>query len=206
MLLVVGLGNPGSEYARNRHNVGFMAADAVAGRFGFSAWKARFSGVLAEGRIGGEKVLLLKPQTYMNLSGRSVGGAVNFYKLPPECVLVLHDEIDLAAGKVRVKEGGGLAGHNGLKDIKAHIGADFRRLRFGIGHPGGRDLVTGYVLNDFTASDREWLEPLLAAVADNFALLVEGRDSDFMSAVAQAAPPPPSDSEDNGGEDNGGAG
>jgi PTH1 family peptidyl-tRNA hydrolase len=200
MLLVAGLGNPGPEYARNRHNVGFMAADAVAARFGFSAWKAKFSGALAEGRIGGEKVLLLKPQTYMNLSGRSVGEAVNFHKLEPECVLVLHDEIDLDAGKVRLKAGGGLAGHNGLKDIKAHIGADFRRLRFGIGHPGDRDLVTGYVLNDFTAADKQWLKPFLAAVADNFALLVEGRDSDFMSAVAMAAPPPPSGLEPGGAD------
>ena len=190
MLLVAGLGNPGAEYARNRHNVGFMAADALSGRFGFPAWKAKFSGALAEGRIGGEKVVLLKPQTYMNLSGGPVGKAVNFYKLQPQNVLVLHDEIDLAAGKVRLKEGGGLAGHNGLKDIKAHMGADFRRLRFGVGHPGDRDLVTGHVLNDFSASDRQWLEPLLAAVADNFELLVEGRDQDFMNALAIAAPPP----------------
>ncbi len=190
MLLVVGLGNPGSEYAHNRHNVGFMAADAVAGRFGFAAWKAKFSGALAEGRIGAEKVILLKPQTYMNESGRAVAKAVNFYKLQPQDVLVLHDEIDLDAGKVRAKEGGGLAGHNGLKDIKAHIGADFRRLRLGVGHPGDRDRVTGHVLNDFSASDRQWLEPLLAAVADNFELLVLGRDQDFMSALALAAPPP----------------
>ncbi len=202
MLLVTGLGNPGVEYARNRHNIGFMAAEAVAGRFGFSPWKARFSGVLAEGRIGGEKVLLLKPQTYMNESGRAVAKAVNFYKLQPEDVLVLHDEIDLDAGKVRLKEGGGLAGHNGLKDIKAHMGADFRRLRFGVGHPGDQDLVTDYVLNDFTASDREWLEPLIAAVADNFALLVMGRDQDFMSALAVAAPPPQPSS---GGLEPGGA-
>jgi len=200
MLLVVGLGNPGPEYAGNRHNIGFMAADAVARRFGFSPWKSKFGGDLAEGRIGTEKVLLLKPQTYMNCSGRSVAEAVNFYKLAPEDVLVLHDELDLAAGKVKARTGGGLAGHNGLKDIQPHIGSDFRRLRLGIGHPGDKDRVTGHVLNDFAKSDKQWLEPLLDAVADHFELLADGREAEFMSEVARAAPAPKDEPETESGD------
>jgi len=199
MLLVVGLGNPGSEYAGNRHNIGFMAADAVARRFGFSPWKSKFHGDVAEGRIGGIKALILKPRTYMNDSGRSVAEAVNFYKLEAAAVLVLHDELDLAEGRVRAKTGGGLAGHNGLKDIKAHIGEGFRRLRFGIGHPGDKDRVTGHVLNDFAKSDRQWLDPLLAAVADHFELLAAGRDADFLSEVAKQAPRQAADEQESGG-------
>lgn len=190
MLLVVGLGNPGSQYAHNRHNFGFMAADALVRRHGFSDYRMKFHGEIAEGTIGGTKVLVLKPMTYMNDSGRSVAAAVQFYKLAPEDVLVLHDELDLAPGKVRAKRGGGLAGHNGLRDIKAHIGPDFRRLRLGIGHPGNKALVQAYALRDFPKADAGWREKLLEAVAENFSLLVEGDDSGFMTKVAQATTPP----------------
>ncbi|MEX2452108.1 MAG: aminoacyl-tRNA hydrolase [Rhodospirillales bacterium] len=190
MLLVVGLGNPGSQYAHNRHNFGFMAADALVRRHGFSDYRMKFHGEIAEGTIGGTKVLVLKPMTYMNDSGRSVAAAVQFYKLAPEDVLVLHDELDLAPGKVRAKRSGGLAGHNGLRDIKAHIGPDFRRLRLGIGHPGNKALVQAYALRDFPKADAGWREKLLEAVAENFSLLVEGDDSGFMTKVAQATTPP----------------
>jgi PTH1 family peptidyl-tRNA hydrolase len=190
MLLVVGLGNPGSEYAHNRHNFGFMAADALVRRHDISDYRVKFHGEIAEGTIGGIKVLVLKPMTYMNDSGRSVAAAVRFYKLAPEDVLVLHDELDLTPGKVRAKRGGGLAGHNGLRDIKAHIGPDFRRLRLGIGHPGNKALVQGYALRDFPKADEAWREKLLEAVAENFSLLVEGDDSGFMTKVAQATTPP----------------
>jgi PTH1 family peptidyl-tRNA hydrolase len=159
MQLWVGLGNPGRDYARNRHNIGFMALDAVHRRYGFSAWRSKFQGLHSEGRIGDARVHLLKPQTYMNESGRSVAGAVIFYKMPAaalaERLTVFHDEIDLAPGKIRVKVGGGLAGHNGLRSIAAHLGPDFRRVRIGIGHPGDKDRVTGHVLNDFSKSDEK---------------------------------------------------
>ncbi|MEQ8196248.1 MAG: aminoacyl-tRNA hydrolase [Rhodospirillales bacterium] len=190
MLLVVGLGNPGSQYARNRHNFGFMAADVIVRRHGFSDYRAKFHGDIAEGTIGGTKVLVLKPMTYMNESGRAVAAAMQFFKLAPEDVLVLHDELDLAPGKVRAKRGGGLAGHNGLRDIKAHIGENFRRLRLGIGHPGDKKLVLNYALRDFPKADEEWVEKLLDAVAEHFPLLVKGDDSGFMSRVAQATNPP----------------
>jgi len=189
MQLVVGLGNPGPQYAQNRHNFGFMAADAIARRHGFGAFRAKFHGELAEGIIGNEKILILKPQTYMNESGRAVAAAMQFYKLGPEDVLVLHDELDLAPAKLKVKRGGGLAGHNGLRDIKSHIGPDFRRVRLGIGHPGDKKLVEGYALRDFPKADQPWVDDILDAVADNFPLLFQDDDAGFMTRVAQTVRP-----------------
>jgi len=191
--LVVGLGNPGPQYAQNRHNFGFMAADAIARRHGFSAFRDKFHGELAEGIIGNEKILILKPQTYMNESGRAVVAAMQFYKLAPEDVIVLHDELDVAPAKLKVKRGGGLAGHNGLRDIKAHIGPDFRRVRLGIGHPGNKKLVEGYALRDFPKSEQHWVEDILDAVADNFSLLLQDDDAGFMTRVAEAVRPPKQD-------------
>jgi PTH1 family peptidyl-tRNA hydrolase len=196
MKLFVGLGNPGGQYALNRHNVGFMAVDAIAAAHDFPSWRKRFSGLAAERKLGREPVLLLKPETFMNESGRSVGEAVRFYKLSVGDVIVFHDELDLAPGKVRVKTGGGVAGHNGLKSITAHIGNDYVRVRIGIGHPGRKDLVTGYVLHDFAKQDYEWLEPLLAAISDEAPHLADGAYDKFQSAVAHRmqsdeAPPPP---------------
>ena len=189
MQLVVGLGNPGPQYAQNRHNFGFMAADAIARRHGFGAFCAKFHGELAEGIIGNEKTLILKPQTYMNESGRAVAAAMQFYKLGPEDVLVLHDELDLAPAKLKIKRGGGLAGHNGLRDIKSHIGLDFRRVRLGIGHPGDKKLVEGYALRDFPKADQPWVDDILDAVADNFPLLFQDDDAGFMTRVAQTVRP-----------------
>jgi len=186
MKLFVGLGNPGQEYAFNRHNVGFMAVDAIAAAHGFPAWRKRFSGLAAEGRLGGEQVLLLKPQTFMNESGRAVGEAARFYKLELDDVVAFHDELDLAPGKVRVKTGGGVAGHNGLKSLSAHIGNDYMRVRIGIGHPGRKDRVKGYVLHDFSKADQAWLEALLGAIAENAAYLAEGVTDKFQSRVAHA--------------------
>ncbi|MDA8230606.1 MAG: aminoacyl-tRNA hydrolase [Magnetospirillum sp.] len=190
MLLVVGLGNPGLDYARNRHNIGFMAADQLVRRHSFSPWKAKFQGEVAEGVIGGEKVMVLKPHTYMNLSGQSAGAAARFLKVPVEDLVVLHDELDLPAGRLRVKRGGGAGGHNGLKSLDSHLGRDYRRVRLGIGHPGDKDRVAGYVLHDFAKADQAWLEPLLDAVADAFPLLVAGDDSGFMNRVATLTQPP----------------
>lgn len=184
MKLFVGLGNPGQEYAFNRHNVGFMAVDAIAAAHDFPAWRKRFSGAATEGRLGGEPVLLLKPQTFMNESGRAVGEAVRFYKLDLGDVVVFHDELDLVPGKVRVKTGGGVAGHNGLKSLAAHIGNDFVRVRIGIGHPGRKDRVTGYVLHDFAKADYAWLEPLLGAIAEEAPYLAEAANDKFQSRVA----------------------
>ena len=186
MKLFVGLGNPGANYAFNRHNVGFMAVDAIAAAHGFPAWRKRFAGVAAEGKLGREQVMLLKPQSFMNESGRSVGEAVRFYKLHLGDVVVFHDELDLAPGKVRVKTGGGVAGHNGLKSLTAHIGNDYVRVRIGIGHPGRKDLVSGYVLHDFAKADHDWLEPLLGAIAAEAPLLAEGANDKFQSRVAHA--------------------
>lgn len=166
MHLLVGLGNPGAKYARNRHNIGFMALDAIVRRHGFGPWRKRFEAQCAEGTLAGVKVLALKPETFMNNSGRSVGAAVRFYKLEPGDVTVLHDEIDLAPEKVRYKVGGGHAGHNGLRDIAHQIGADFARVRIGVGHPGLKDQVTGHVLDDFSKADMAWVEPLLDAIAE----------------------------------------
>ena len=189
MKLIAGLGNPGDKYAANRHNIGFMAVDGIARRHGFSPWRRRFSGEVAEGRLGGDKVILLKPMTFMNESGRSVGEAMRFFRLEPSDVIVLHDELDLAPGKVRIKTGGGHAGHNGLRSIMAHIGADFHRVRLGIGHPGDKRLVHGYVLHDFGKAEREWLEPLIEAVADNADLLVAEDFSGFLNRVHLAVAP-----------------
>jgi len=190
MKLIAGLGNPGGKYAANRHNIGFMAVDEIARRHGFSPWRRRFSGQVAEGRLGGDKALLLKPSTYMNESGRSVGEAMRFFKLAPQDVIVIHDELDLAPGKLRLKSGGGHAGHNGLRSIIAHIGADYHRLRLGIGHPGDKRAVHGYVLRDFPKADRLWLEPLIAAVADEADLLAEGDFAGFLNRVHLALPRP----------------
>ncbi len=184
MLLVVGLGNPGEKYTRNRHNIGFMAADEIVRRHNFSPWRVKFQGELSEGKIGLEKTLILKPQTFMNESGRSVAEAVQFFKIAPEDIIILHDEIDLVPGKVRVKRGGGHAGHNGLRSIHAAIGEAYARVRLGVGHPGEKDRVSGHVLNDFSKADGEWLEPLLDAVAENFELDVRENDADFMTKVA----------------------
>jgi PTH1 family peptidyl-tRNA hydrolase len=183
MLLIAGLGNPGRRYAGHRHNVGFMAADAIHRRHHFPPWRARFQGEASEGILDGEKTLLLKPATFMNESGRSVGQAMQFYKLKPSDVLVIYDELDLPPGKARLKTGGSAAGHRGLRSIESHIGKEFRRLRLGIGHPGSRELVNGYVLHDFAKSDSEWLDPLLGAVAEHASLLAAGEDSSFMNRV-----------------------
>jgi PTH1 family peptidyl-tRNA hydrolase len=189
MLLLVGLGNPGPRYAYNRHNVGFMALELIRKRYGFSAARQRFEGEASEGTVAGEKVLALKPLTFMNESGRAVGAAANFHKIPPEDVIVLHDEIDLAPGKVRAKRGGGHAGHNGLRSIVQHIGPEFRRVRMGVGHPG-KERVLGHVLNDFSAEEREWAGAMIGAVSDSLPLLIAGDDAAFMSEVARRAPPP----------------
>jgi len=184
MKLFVGLGNPGSAHAKHRHNVGFMAADQVMKSHGFSAWRNRFQGQVSEGRFGTEKCMLLKPQTYMNESGRSVGDAMRFYKLEPADVTVFYDELDLAPGKLRVKTGGGAAGHNGIKSIASHIGADFTRVRIGIGHPGSKGKVSSYVLHDFARADWQWLEPLLDAIAAAAPKLADDDAAGFMNEVA----------------------
>lgn len=189
MLLLVGLGNPGSEHRRQRHNVGFMVIDAIAERHNFQPFKKRFQGEIAEGVLDGTKTLLLKPQTYMNLSGKSVGEAAHFYKLPPAQVVVVHDELDLAAGKIRMKLGGGHAGHNGLRSVDGAIGPNYRRLRIGIGHPG-KDLVLGYVLQNFHADERVWLDPLLEAMAAEAGYLAKNDDTGFMTKVALRLQPP----------------
>ena len=183
MLLIVGLGNPGSGYAGNRHNIGFMVVDAIAKRHGIGPWRRRFQGVSAEGPLSGERVLLLLPGTYMNESGRAVAEAANFYKLGLPDIVVVHDEIDLASGKVRVKTGGGSAGHNGLRSISSHVGNDYRRVRIGVGHPGAKELVHDYVLNDFAKSEREWVAALCGLIADNAGLLAKGEDASFQNKV-----------------------
>jgi PTH1 family peptidyl-tRNA hydrolase len=187
MRLFVGLGNPGPQYARNRHNVGFMAVEAIARRWRAPAWRRKFHGNVSEVELGGERVLLLEPFTFMNESGRSVAEAARFYRLPPDRVVVFHDELDLAPGKVRVKAGGGTAGHNGLRSIAACLGTPaFVRVRIGIGHPGHRDRVVPWVLSDFAKSDAEWLDPLLDAIADAAPLLARSDADGFMNAVAVA--------------------
>ncbi len=184
MLLFVGLGNPGAKYAGNRHNIGFMAVDAIARAHGFGPWKSKFQGQVSEGRLGREKVLLLKPGTYMNLSGQSAGEAMRFYKLSPEDVTVFHDELDLAPGKLRVKRGGGHAGHNGLRSLHQHISETYQRVRLGIGHPGRKDLVSHYVLQDFARADAAWLDDLLRGISDGAVYLAEGDTDKFQNAVA----------------------
>jgi PTH1 family peptidyl-tRNA hydrolase len=185
MKLIVGLGNPGEKYAGNRHNIGFMAVDEIARGYSFGPWKKRFQGITAEGQIGTEKCILLKPATYMNESGRAAGDAMRFYKLTPTDVIVIHDELDLKAGVVRVKSGGGNAGHNGLKSLSAHIGNDYKRVRLGIGHPGDKALVVHYVLQDFAKADKEWLVPFLDGIARGMDRLVEGSDAAFLSEAAR---------------------
>ena len=185
MQIFVGLGNPGGKYAQTRHNIGFMAVDRIAEENGFGPWKAKFQGQVTEGRLGGDKVLLLKPETFMNLSGQSVGEAMRFYKLTPEDVTVFHDELDLAPGKVKLKTGGGHAGHNGLRSIHAHIGEAYHRVRLGIGHPGRKELVSGYVLHDFARADAEWLDDLMRGLADGAPYLADGDRSRFQNAIAQ---------------------
>ncbi|MBL8563911.1 MAG: aminoacyl-tRNA hydrolase [Gemmobacter sp.] len=193
MKLWVGLGNPGAKYAGNRHNIGFMALDRLAEDHGFSGWKRSFQGLIAEGRLGDEKVLLLKPETFMNLSGQSVGEAMRFHKLLPGDVTVFHDELDLAPGKIKVKTGGGHAGHNGLRSIHAHIGEAYHRVRLGIGHPGHKDAVAGYVLHDFGKADQAWLDDLLRGICDGAGALAAGDAAKFLNAVAlRVAPPRPS--------------
>jgi PTH1 family peptidyl-tRNA hydrolase len=184
MKLFVGLGNPGGQYAFNRHNVGFMAVDVISAAHGFSPWRKRFQGLTCEGRLGGEQVLLLKPQTFMNESGRSAGEAARFYKVPVGDIVVFHDELDLAPGKVRVKIGGGVAGHNGLKSLTAHLGNDYMRVRIGIGHPGHRERVIGHVMRDFAKADMEWLEPVLDAMSDAAPVLAKGEKDRFQTQVA----------------------
>jgi peptidyl-tRNA hydrolase, PTH1 family len=183
MRLLVGLGNPGARYTGNRHNIGFMVVEAIARRHGIGPWRRRFHGVATEGPIGGERALLLLPGTYMNDSGLAVADAARFYKLEPGQIIVVHDELDLASGKVRVKVGGGAAGHNGLRSITAHIGNDYKRVRIGVGHPGDKDLVLNYVLADFAKSERPWVDALCEVIADNAELIMKGADSTFQNRV-----------------------
>ncbi|NIA71946.1 aminoacyl-tRNA hydrolase [Pelagibius litoralis] len=190
MLLLVGLGNPGPRHAQNRHNIGFMAVDEIVRRHSFAPWRKRFQAETAEGRLGRVKTLAMKPQTYMNESGRAVGEALRFFKLEPEQVVVLYDEIDLAPNKLRVKCGGGTGGHNGIRSIEAHIGKEFWRVRLGVGHPGQKELVHGHVLNDFAKADQPWVETLLDAVAIEIPSLAEGDAPRFMSRVAETINPP----------------
>lgn len=184
--LLVGLGNPGARYAANRHNVGFMAVEAIAARHNLPPWRSRFLGAFSDGRIGAGRGYLLMPGTYMNESGNAVSQAMNYFRLTPADVVVFHDELDLAPGKVRVKTGGGAAGNNGIRSITAHIGAEFRRVRIGIGHPGHKHAVQPWVLGDFSKAEREWVTPLLETIADHADCLVAGDDANFMNRVALA--------------------
>jgi len=183
MLLLVGLGNPGARYVGTRHNVGFVAVQAIAKRHGIGPWRRRFQGVACEGTLGGARVLLLLPGTFMNESGRAVAEAAHFYKLPLIDITVFHDEIELPPGKVRIKVGGGIAGHNGLRSISEHIGNNYRRVRIGVGHPGHKDLVEHYVLSDFAKSEQRWVEALTEILADNVDFLVRGEDASFQNKV-----------------------
>lgn len=206
-LLIAGLGNPGSEYARNRHNAGFMAVDAIYDRHRFGPWKSRVQGLVADGELLGRKTYLLKPMTYMNESGISVGALARFYKLPLTAVVVFHDEIDLAAAKLKVKTGGGDAGHNGLRSITAALGPDYRRVRIGVGHPGEKGRVHGHVLGNFAKSDEDWLVAMLDGIAEAAPLLAKDDDTGFMNKVALIAAPakrkskPAEDAPDNGSKD-----
>ncbi len=190
MFLFVGLGNPGAKYAGNRHNIGFMAVDEIVRRHSFLPWRKKFHSDISEGKLRAEKVLVLKPQTFMNESGRAVGEAVRFHDIDLDKVYVFYDELDLEPGKLRVKTGGGAAGHNGIRSIASHIGPDFKRVRLGIGHPGEKDDVMPHVLGDFAKSDREWVTKLLEGVADEVELLAEGKGEKFQSKVAMVLNPP----------------
>jgi len=205
MQLFVGLGNPGAKYAGNRHNIGFMALDEIARDHGFAPWRSKFQGQVSEGRLGREKVILLKPETFMNLSGQSVGEAMRFYKLSVEDVVVFHDELDLAPGKCRVKQGGGHAGHNGLRSIHQHITPEYTRIRLGIGHPGHKDRVSGYVLADFAKAEQGWLDDLMRGISDGAAHLAEGDNAKFQNAVALRVNPPRSSGGQKGGAPKGAA-
>jgi PTH1 family peptidyl-tRNA hydrolase len=185
MKLLVGLGNPGKDYARHRHNVGFMALERIAARHGLGPWRKRYHGLVAEGPIGGRRVMLLMPQTFMNDSGQAVGEAQRYLKIPEADIYVIHDEIDLGPGKLKVKVGGGNAGHNGLRSISAHVGNEYARVRIGVGHPGRKDAVIGYVLHDFSKADQDWLEPMLDAIAEAAGRLAEGNDAHFLSDVTR---------------------
>ncbi|MFT3687567.1 aminoacyl-tRNA hydrolase [Paenirhodobacter sp.] len=190
MQLWVGLGNPGAKYAANRHNIGFMALDRIAADHGFGPWKARFQGQVSEGRFGSDRVILLKPETFMNLSGQSVRAAADFYKIPVEDITVFHDELDLAPGKMRVKQGGGHAGHNGLRSIHQHMGEAYARVRLGIGHPGHKDRVAGYVLSDFFKADQDWLDDLLRGISEGAPALAAGEAQKFLNTVSLRTAPP----------------
>jgi PTH1 family peptidyl-tRNA hydrolase len=194
-MLLVGLGNPGSEYARHRHNVGFMAIDAISEAHGFGPWRRRFHALVAEGKLGPRKAVALKPATFMNRSGEAVGEAQRFFKIALDDIVVFHDELDLAPGKVRVKQGGGAAGHNGLRSLDAHIGPGYRRVRIGVGHPGDKDLVESWVLSNFAKSDRDWLKNLLHAMAEACPLLGPRDDAGFMTKVALLSKLPPATTE-----------
>ncbi len=187
MLLIAGLGNPGPRYAKQRHNIGFMAVDEIARCQSFSNWSNKFKAEIAEGTVAGEKVLLVKPQTFVNLSGEAVGQAMRYFRLGPSNLIVIYDELDLQAGKARIKTGGGNGGHNGIKSIDAHCGKEYRRLRLGIGHPGHKERVNAHVLGDFAKADRQWLDPLLEAIGEHCDLLVDGDDSRFLNKLAVAA-------------------
>lgn len=191
MKLFVGLGNPGGKYAGNRHNIGYMAVDRIAEDHGFAPWRSKFQGVVSEGRLGSEKVVLLKPETFMNLSGQSVGEAMRFFKLTPADVVVFHDELDLAPGKLKLKTGGGHAGHNGLRSIHAHIGEAYGRVRLGIGHPGHKDRVAHYVLSDFAKADGDWLDDMMRGISDGAGHLAQGNGAKFTNAVALRMGPAP---------------
>ena len=190
MKLIVGLGNPGAKYAGNRHNIGFMAVERIATDHDFGPWKSKFQGSLSEGRFGSTRAVLLRPETFMNKSGDSVAAAMRFYKLEPEDVIVLHDELDLAPGKVKFKIGGGHAGHNGLRSIHSHLGPEYGRVRLGVGHPGHKDRVAGYVLSDFAKAEAEWLEEVLRGISDGAAHLAAGDSAKFMNAVSLRTAPP----------------
>lgn len=189
MHLLVGLGNPGGQYANNRHNIGFLAVDAIHERHGFSPWRSRFSAQISEGRIGDHKVILAKPSTFMNLSGQAAGEIARFYKLETDAITVIHDELDLEPGRTRIKRGGGNGGHNGLKSLDAHLGKDYRRIRLGIGHPGHRDLVSGYVLKDFAKADELWVEAVSDEIARSIDLALDGKDSDLNARLNEATAP-----------------
>ncbi len=190
MKLFVGLGNPGAKYAQNRHNILFMDVDRIANDHGFSPWRAKFQGQTSEGRLGSEKVILLKPDTFMNLSGQSVGEAMRFHKLTPQDIVVFHDELDLAPGKCRLKSGGGHAGHNGLRSIHQHIGEAYDRVRLGIGHPGHKDRVAGYVLSDFAKAEQDWLDDMMRGISDGAVALAQGDGPKFLNAIALRVSPP----------------